>query len=65
MQIWGVADYLGVRPKFWLFRGDKDADSTEKIMQREEDEENLAADSVSHITQSELGINRRTAGAPI
>lgn len=62
VQKWGVSDYLGTRPKFWLFRGDQDWDAIEKMMQRDDDEKNVAGDSVEHIAKSELGITRRTAG---
>ena len=61
VQSWGVAEYLGVRQKFWLFRGDEDFDEIEEMLQREDDEENVAKDGVKHLT-SVLGINRRTAG---
>jgi len=62
VQKWGVCDYLGVTPKFWLFRGDEEPAAIEQMLQREQDEENVAGKGVSHLTM-DLGISARTTGA--
>lgn len=62
VQAWGVAEYLGAEAKFWLFRGDQNAEYIEALVQREESETNVAAKvGVDHMP-SRLGITRRSVG---
>ncbi len=62
VQQWGVAEYLGARLKFRLFRGDKPTDQIVSMMQRNDDEENLTSDvQVDHLP-GKLKIQRRSVG---
>jgi hypothetical protein len=62
VQAWGVAEYLGVHLKFRLFRGDKTTEEIESMMQREHEEENVAAKNRVEDLPSKLGIQRRSVG---
>lgn len=62
VQAWGIAEYLGAEMKFRLFRGDRDAEQIESLMQRDEGEENIAAKSGVDGLDTELGITRRSRG---
>jgi hypothetical protein len=62
VQAWGVAEYLGAEMKFRLFRGDCDIAEVESMMQRDEDEENIASNFKVDDLKTELGISRRSCG---
>ncbi|MCU0795761.1 MAG: S8 family peptidase [Akkermansiaceae bacterium] len=63
VQSWGIADYLGAKLKFWLFRGDCDFSKVEQQMQRDADEKNEAfKDAVEHMNNCRLKINARSTG---
>jgi hypothetical protein len=62
VQAWGIGEYLGAEMKFRLFRGDRDAAQVEALMQRDEDEENVAAKAGVDDLDTTLGITRRSRG---
>lgn len=62
VQSWGIAEYLGAEMKFRLFCGDKNADQIEALLQRDVDEENIAAKAGVEDLKMNLGINRRSVG---
>jgi hypothetical protein len=62
VQTWGVAEYLGARLKFRLFRGDKPVEGVILMMQREEGDENVASDTQVEDMLGKLGVRRRSVG---
>ena len=62
VQPWGVAEYLGAELKFRLYRGDKDAAQVEALLQREDDEANIASKVGVKDLGTALGITRRSHG---
>lgn len=62
VQSWGIAEYLGAEMKFRLFCGDKNSDEIEALLQRDEDEENVAAKAGVDDLKMNFGINRRSVG---
>jgi hypothetical protein len=62
VQPWGIAEYLGAEMKFRLFCGDKNSDEIEALLQRDDDEENVAAKAGVDDLKMNLGINRRSVG---
>ena len=62
VQMWGLAEYLGVNCKFRLFRGDKTVDSIAAMMQRDDDEENRPNESRVQDMKGKIGIARRSVG---
>jgi len=63
VQTWGIAEYLGAEMKFRLFCGDKNSDEIEALLQRDEDEKNVAAKVGVDDLKMNLGITRRSVGA--
>ena len=62
VQSWGIAEYLGTEMKFRLFCGDKNAEEIEAMLQRDEDEENIAAEAGVDDLKMKFRINRRSVG---
>jgi hypothetical protein len=64
VQQWGVEEYIGVSMKFRLFRGDQDLVQIQALLQREADEQNIAAEKEIQVQEhdSVLGVSRRSFG---
>ncbi len=62
VQAWGVAEYLGAKLKFKLFRGDKSVEDIVAMMQREDEDENLASETKVEDILGELRVRRRSVG---
>jgi hypothetical protein len=62
VQPWGVAEYLGAQLKFRLFCGDKPIDAIKAMMQREDGEENVAAETQVEDLPGTLRLRRRSVG---
>lgn len=62
VQAWGIAEYLGAKLKFRLFRGDKPVDGIDAMMQREDDEENIASKARVEDLDGKLKLRRRSVG---
>jgi hypothetical protein len=62
VQTWGVAEYLAAQMKFRLFRGDKSIEDIVAMMQREDEDENVASQTRVDDLPGKLKVRRRSVG---